>query len=309
VLRVGIVGAVSSETNGLRAPGRDTRCGRRLLPQAARQLAEAHGAAWSRIRGTRPSTRLDAVSWRPRTMPRALSMHASKPASTSSWEAGGRGPAELRPLRQQAGVPAGPGIGFNHRFIPRPAGETDHRRGQLGPVMYIARGTDTGGGQGTIRDAPPDPARAGGGELLDQGEKCSLVDLCRWLGGNSIFEYGAHGTLLLGHCLSRTTGFLLLPSPTEAEGLASRQAAPIGRTSFDFELCFRTASGGLGPGPNYGTEELAIYRMNRRWAPRPPGQSFRARTSPGATSSLAFPRGRSKDPRRTWVRPPTPSGR
>ena len=74
-------------------------------------------------------------------------------------------------------------VGFNHRYHPalRKARELVDA-GALGPLMFV-RGRYGHGGAARLRaEWRADPARSGGGELIDQG--VHLIDLARWFLGD-----------------------------------------------------------------------------------------------------------------------------
>jgi predicted dehydrogenase len=240
------------------------------LPQAARQLAEVHGAAVEPDQAALVRRAdLDAVIV-------ATTNDALAPCAMAALEAGkhvllekpgGRGPAELRPLRQQAARSGRVlGIGFNHRF--HPAFQRARRiiaEGSLGPLMYIRARYGHGGRPGYDREWRADPARAGGGELLDQG--VHLVDLCRWLGGEFDLEYGSAGTFFWDMPVE-DNGFLLLRSPDGRRKAWLHASCTEWKNLFDFELFFRNGKVEVwGLGRSYGTEELRIYRMKPEMGP------------------------------------------
>src|SRR4029079_4059810 len=73
-------------------------------------------------------------------------------------------------------------VGFNHRFHPaiaRAVGEA--RSGEHGEILHVRARYGHGGRPGYDREWRADPARSGGGELIDQG--MHLLDLSHWLLG------------------------------------------------------------------------------------------------------------------------------
>ena len=73
-------------------------------------------------------------------------------------------------------------VGFNHRFhegIARAAEEV--HSGRHGELMHLRARYGHGGRPGYDREWRADPARSGGGELVDQG--MHLLDLSHWLAG------------------------------------------------------------------------------------------------------------------------------
>ena len=94
---------------------------------------------------------------------------------------GGISSAELAEI-ESAAAPAGAlvRIGYNHRFHPgfRKAYELVQQE-DLGEVMFIRGRYGHGGRVGYDREWRMDPARSGGGELIDQG--VHLIDLAQTL--------------------------------------------------------------------------------------------------------------------------------
>ncbi len=73
-------------------------------------------------------------------------------------------------------------VGFNHRFHPALARTWQEVRcGGHGALMHLRARYGHGGRPGYEREWRADPARAGGGELVDQG--MHLLDLSHWLAG------------------------------------------------------------------------------------------------------------------------------
>lgn len=75
--------------------------------------------------------------------------------------------------------------GFNYRFHPAIRRAYDLLRGnEIGRLLHVIARHGHGGRLGLEREWRADPARAGGGELLDQG--VHLIDLFRWMAGEEI---------------------------------------------------------------------------------------------------------------------------
>ena len=85
-------------------------------------------------------------------------------------------------------------VGFNHRFHPGivRAAEEVHR-GRHGELMHLRARYGHGGRVGYEREWRAEPARSGGGELIDQG--MHLLDLTHWLAG----PLPLHSALLRTH--------------------------------------------------------------------------------------------------------------
>ena len=73
-------------------------------------------------------------------------------------------------------------VGFNHRFHPALAAlAAEVHSGRHGELMHIRGRYGHGGRLGYDQEWRADPARSGGGELIDQG--MHLLDLTHWLAG------------------------------------------------------------------------------------------------------------------------------
>ena len=73
-------------------------------------------------------------------------------------------------------------MGFNHRFHPGIARAAEEvHSGRHGELMHLRARYGHGGRLGYEREWRADPARSGGGELVDQG--MHLLDLSHWLAG------------------------------------------------------------------------------------------------------------------------------
>ena len=189
----------------------------------------------------------------------------------------GRGPAEVRELRELANRSRRVlGVGFNHRFHPAfQRAKQIIAEGSLGPLMYIRARYGHGGRLGYDREWRADPARAGGGELLDQG--VHLIDLCRWMGGEFDLEYGSVGTFFWDMPVE-DNGFLLLRSPDGRRKAWVHASCTEWKNLFDFELFAQKGKVEIwGLGRSYGTEELRIYRMKPELGP----PDFQVETFPG----------------------------
>jgi predicted dehydrogenase len=159
-------------------------------------------------------------------------------------------------------------VGFNHRFHPgiaRTAEET--HSGRHGELMYVRARYGHGGRAGYDREWRADPARSGGGELIDQG--MHLLDLTHWLAGPLPLHSAMlrtqfwdtpvedNAALLLGEHRSRTDPWAMLHvSWTEWKNL------------FSLEVYCRTAKLQVdGLVRSYGPQRLTIYRMSPELGP------------------------------------------
>jgi predicted dehydrogenase len=159
-------------------------------------------------------------------------------------------------------------VGVNHRFHPalaRVAKEV--HSGSHGELMHIRARYGHGGRPGYDREWRTQPARAGGGELIDQG--MHLLDLCNWLAGplplhSAILrtqfwdaEVEDNAALLLGEASTRSGPWAMLHvSWTEWKNM------------FSLEVYCLTAKlqvdGLVG---SYGAQRLRLYRMGPALGP------------------------------------------
>lgn len=156
-------------------------------------------------------------------------------------------------------------VGFNHRFHRafRKAREI-FEGGALGELMFIRGKYGHGGRPGYDREWRADPAKSGGGELIDQG--VHLIDLARWFLGDF--------TRIDGYCPTyfwdmrvEDNAFLMLRT---AHGQAAFLHASWTewKNTFSFEICGREGKLEIsGLGGSYGTERLAWYRMGPDMGP------------------------------------------
>jgi predicted dehydrogenase len=173
---------------------------------------------------------------------------------------------ELRPVvaaARRAGVVVK--VGFNHRVHPafRKARELVDA-GALGPLLYVRARYGHGGRPGYDREWRADPARAGGGELLDQG--VHLIDLSRWFLGDFVDVQG-HIQTFFWDMRVEDNGFLLLRT---AGGLVAwlHASCTEWKNLFSFELFGRDGKLQVdGLGGSYGVERLSWYRMLPQMGP------------------------------------------
>jgi len=159
-------------------------------------------------------------------------------------------------------------VGFNHRFHPGIARAAEEvHSGRHGELMHLRARYGHGGRPGYEREWRADPARSGGGELIDQG--MHLLDLSHWLAGplplhsallrthfwDTAVEDNA--ALILGEVQSRTQPWAMLHvSWTEWKNL------------FSLEIYCRTAKIQVdGLVRSYGPQRLTLYRMGPELGP------------------------------------------
>lgn len=159
-------------------------------------------------------------------------------------------------------------VGFNHRFHPGIARAAEElRHGGHGKLMHLRARYGHGGRLGYDREWRAEPARSGGGELVDQGTH--LLDLSHWLAGPLPLHSALLRTqfwdtpvedsaaLLLGDASSRVDPWAMLHvSWTEWKNL------------FSLEIyCHDAKLEVNGLVRSYGSQRLRIYRMGPQLGP------------------------------------------
>lgn len=159
-------------------------------------------------------------------------------------------------------------VGFNHRFHPGIARAVQEvHSGRHGELMHIRARYGHGGRPGYDREWRADPARSGGGELIDQG--MHLLDISNWLAGplplhsallRTQFwdaEVEDNAALMLGEAGARTAPWAMLHvSWTEWKNM------------FSLELYCHTAKLQVdGLVRSYGPQRLRIYTMGPELGP------------------------------------------
>ncbi len=159
-------------------------------------------------------------------------------------------------------------VGFNHRFHPGIARAAEEvHSGRHGELMYLRARYGHGGRLGYDREWRAQPARSGGGELIDQG--MHLLDLTHWIAGPLPLQSALlrthfwdtpvedNAALILGDPSSRTDPWAMLHvSWTEWKNL------------FSLEIYCRTAKLQVdGLVRSYGPQRLTIYRMGPELGP------------------------------------------
>jgi predicted dehydrogenase len=272
-LRVGIVGCgLIGRTRAESLRPEDEVIGATdVLPEAAQRLAADFGG-----RACTDAAALLALE--PDVVVVATSHDQLAPLSAQALEAGanvlvekpaGLGLAQVQELAQIADRTARVvKVGFNHRFHPalaRAAAEV--HSGVHGELMHIRARYGHGGRPGYDREWRAQPARSGGGELVDQG--MHLLDLVHWLAGPLPF----HSALL-------RTQFWDTPVEDNAAlilGVVDDRTAPWAmlhvswtewRNMFSLEIYCRTAKLQVdGLVRSYGPQILRIYRMKPELGP------------------------------------------
>ncbi len=159
-------------------------------------------------------------------------------------------------------------VGFNHRFFPGLARAAEEvHSGRHGELMHLRARYGHGGRLGYDREWRAEPARSGGGELIDQG--MHLLDLTHWIAG----PLPLHSALL-------RTSFWDAPVDDNAAlllGAADDRKAPWAmlhvswtewKNTFSMEIYCRTAKLQIdGLVRSYGPQKLTIYRMKPELGP------------------------------------------
>lgn len=171
-----------------------------------------------------------------------------------------RNAAELGPVMEAAakhGVKVH--VGFNHRYhrSMRRAKELLDS-GVLGELMFVRGRYGHGARIGYDKEWRADPARSGGGELIDQGPH--LIDLTRWFLGEITEVQGFAHTYFWDMPVD-DNGFMLLKT-------AKKQAAFLHASCTEWKNLFSMEIYGKlgkldlsGLGGSYGIEKITWYRM------------------------------------------------
>jgi predicted dehydrogenase len=150
-------------------------------------------------------------------------------------------------------------IGFNHRY--HRALQKAHdlvTSGALGHLMFLRARYGHGGRVGYDREWRSDPARSGGGELIDQGPH--LIDLARWFLGD-FAEVDGFATTYFWDMPVDDNGFLLLKT-AEKKVAFLHASCTDWKNTFSFEIYGRDGKIDInGLGGSYGTERLTYYKM------------------------------------------------
>jgi predicted dehydrogenase len=150
-------------------------------------------------------------------------------------------------------------VGFNHRYhrAMRKARELVDA-GALGELMFVRSHYGHGGRPGYEREWRADPARSGGGELIDQGPH--VIDLARWFLGDFAEIQGAADTLFWDMPVD-DNAFLLLRTAERRSAFLSVSCTEW-KNNFSFQIYGKHGKldiGGLGG--SYGLEQVAFFRM------------------------------------------------
>lgn len=150
-------------------------------------------------------------------------------------------------------------VGFNHRYHPalRKAREVVDA-GALGEMMFVRGRYGHGGRIGYDQEWRADPARSGGGELIDQG--VHLIDLARWFLGDFATVSGFAHTYFWNMPVD-DNAFLLLRTP-RAQVASLHVSCTEWKNLFSLEIYGRDGKLHIeGLGGTYGLERVAFYKM------------------------------------------------
>ena len=161
-------------------------------------------------------------------------------------------------------------VGFNHRFhqgIHKAVMQARSR--EFGEIMFMRARYGHGGRPGYDKEWRADPARSGGGEIVDQG--MHLLDLSYWLLG----DLPLHSSLLRTHfwdALVDDNALLVLGGPGGVGSAAPWAMLHVSWTEwknlFSLEIYCRTAKLAVdGLVRSYGPQTLRIYRMRPELGP------------------------------------------
>lgn len=261
---VGIIGCglIGRKRAASIAPARLVACAD-VFPERARDLARTAGAVpidrWEDLVARRDvdivvvATTNDALA--------AVSMAAitagkhvlvEKPAA--------RTVAEIEPLIAAARAhDRRVRVGFNHRCHPALLqARSLIDAGTLGPLMFIRGRYGHGGRVGYDREWRADPARSGGGELIDQG--VHLIDLAGWFLGPFTSVHGIAATCFWDMPVDDNAFMTLTTAAGQIAFL--HVSCTEWKNLFSLEIYGREGKIAIdGLGGSYGVERFAHYRM------------------------------------------------
>lgn len=272
-LRVGIVGCGvigRKRTEALRPQDELVGC-TDIVAEAAERLAADHG-------GQSCAGLDELLALEPQVVIVATSHDQLAPIAVQALEAGahvlvekpaGLGTAHVDQLsRVSERTSRLVKVGFNHRFHPglaRAAAEV--HSGRHGDLMHIRARYGHGGRPGYDREWRAQPARSGGGELIDQG--MHLLDLVHWLAGPLPLHSALLRTQFWDTAVEDNAVLIL--------GAADERAAPWAllhaswtewKNTFSLEIFCRAAKLQVdGLVRSYGPQSLRIYRMKPELGP------------------------------------------
>ena len=156
-------------------------------------------------------------------------------------------------------------VGFNHRYHPalqkaRKLVDAD----AIGPLMFVRGRYGHGGRIGYEKEWRADPAKSGGGELVDQG--VHMIDLARWILGDFSRVSGFAHTYFWDMPVD-DNAFLLLRTATQQAALLHVSCTEW-KNLFSFEIYGRHGKVHVeGLGGSYGVERATLYQMRPKMGP------------------------------------------
>ena len=150
-------------------------------------------------------------------------------------------------------------VGFNHRYHPAmQEARALIDSGALGPLMFIRGRYGHGGRLGYEREWRADPAKSGGGELMDQG--VHLIDLASWFLGPFTEVDGVAATYFWNMPVDDNAFLTLRTAGGQTAFL--HVSCTEWKNLFSLEIYGRDGKIAIdGLGGSYGLERLAHYRM------------------------------------------------
>jgi predicted dehydrogenase len=159
-------------------------------------------------------------------------------------------------------------VGFNNRFHPALADlAAAVRSGEHGELMHLRARYGHGGRPGYDREWRADPARAGGGELVDQG--MHLIDLTHWIAGPLPLHSALLRTQFWDTPVDDNAALILADGPDRTGAWAMLHVTwTEWKNTFSIEVYCRTAKLAVdGLVRSYGPQKLRIYRMSPELGP------------------------------------------
>lgn len=150
-------------------------------------------------------------------------------------------------------------VGFNHRYHPAlQQARALLDEGALGSLMFLRARYGHGGRVGYDREWRADPARSGGGELIDQG--VHVIDLARWILGDFSQVSGFAHTYFWQMPVDDNAFMTLRTAANQVAFL--HVSCTEWKNLFSMEVYGRTGKLHVeGLGGSYGVERLTWYRM------------------------------------------------
>jgi predicted dehydrogenase len=181
----------------------------------------------------------------------------------------GVGPADVERLAEAArSADVLVRVGFQHRFYPalQRAAEIV-RSGRFGEAMFIRARYGHGGRLGYDREWRMDPARSGGGELVDQG--MHLIDLVHWMLGPLPLHSALLRTNYWDAPVEDNAALLLgAPGPADAPWATLHASWTEWKNLFSLEVYCRSGKVAVeGLAKSYGPQVLHVYAMKPELGP------------------------------------------